>query len=170
MDTVDLATSGLFFSWLAHDVEELVTMPGRPPPFVGSAPWLPRELREHGPTRAHVTLAISAVGVLMAAASVDGYRTRGRSAFYQSVLYGYGMHGVLHLASAAAACRYTCGSATALPIVLPFWAMASKALKADGVALKPHLWTIPAFPVFGLAVHSAAYLATRKRSHTPRAA
>ncbi|MDO4900361.1 hypothetical protein [Actinomyces sp.] len=39
----------------------------------------------------------------MAAASVDGYRTRGRSAFYQAMLYGYGMHAFMHLGSAAPA-------------------------------------------------------------------
>lgn len=170
MDRVDLATSGLFFAWLAHDIEEYVTMPGHPHPFAGSARWLPEDVREHGPSRAHVNLALSTVGVLMAAASIDGYRTRGRSAFYQSMLFGYGMHGFLHLASVAAARRYTSGSATALPIVLPFWAMANKALKDDGVVLKPRLWTIPAFPVFGLALHSAAYFATRKRSQAPKAA
>ena len=170
MDRVDLATSGLFFAWLTHDIEEYVTMPDHPHPFTGSAHWLPEDLREHGPSRAQVNLALSAVGVLMAAASIDGYRTRGRSAFYQSMLFGYGMHGFLHLASAAAARGYTSGSATSLPIVLPFWAMASKALKDDGVVLKPRLWTVPAFPVLALAVHGTAYLATRKRPRAPKAA
>lgn len=28
MDSVSLATGGLFFSWLVHDLEELATMPG----------------------------------------------------------------------------------------------------------------------------------------------
>ena len=50
MDRVDLATSGLFFAWLAHDIEEYVTMPGHPHPFAGSARWLPEDVREHEPS------------------------------------------------------------------------------------------------------------------------
>ncbi len=162
VDKVDIATAGLFFAWLAHDLEELATMPERTHPFIGSAPFLPEDIRQNGFSREHVNLAISSVGILMAAASLDGYRTRGRSAFYQSMLYGYGMHAFIHLGSAAVARRYTSGSATALPVILPFWVFANKALKADGVEVKPRRWTLAAFPVFLLAVHYATYATTKR--------
>ena len=241
LDRVDLATAGLFFSWLAHDLEEYLTMPGRPHPFTGHLPrWAgwphtsgpDRGLRsagrrrpartpaavpgpqtsgpspqhqpwEHdhpartpaavpgpqtsGPSPQHqpwehdhpartpaavqvgqplsrdqVYVALSLVGLLMAAASVDGYRTRGRSGFYQSVLFGYGMHAGIHLASAALARGYTSGSATAVPVVLPFWLFARRALQADGVELRPRWWTLAAFPVLGLGVHGlGAWVARR---------
>ena len=214
LDRVDLATAGLFFSWLAHDLEEYLTMPGRPHPFTGHLPrWAgwphtsgpDRGLRsagrrrpartpaavpgpqtsgpspQHQPwehdhpartpaavqvgqplSRDQVYVALSLVGLLMAAASVDGYRTRGRSGFYQSVLFGYGMHAGIHLASAALARGYTSGSATAVPVVLPFWLFARRALQADGVELRPRWWTLAAFPVLGLGVHGlGAWVARR---------
>ena len=40
VNRLDLATGGLFFSWLIHDLEEYVTMPGRPHPS-GSRPNRP---------------------------------------------------------------------------------------------------------------------------------
>jgi hypothetical protein len=40
---------------------------------------------------------MSTMGLLMAAASADGYRTGGRSAFYQTVLLGFGLHGIGHV-------------------------------------------------------------------------
>ena len=88
MDSVSLATGGLFFSWLAHDIEELATMPGWTHPVFDTIPFLPEDIRRHGCSRGHVRLGIGLMGVLMAAASIEGYRTRGRSSFYQTVLYG----------------------------------------------------------------------------------
>ena len=109
MDSVSLATGGLFFSWLVHDVEELATMPGWTHPAFDKIPFLPDDVRGNGLSREQVNLGIGAMGVLMAAASIDGCRTRGRSPFYQAVLYGYGMHTFSHLGSAALARRYTPG-------------------------------------------------------------
>lgn len=109
MDPVSLATGGLFFSWLAHDLEELATMPGWTHPLFDKVPFLPEDIRRHGCSREHVYLGIGLMGVLMAVASIDGYRTRGRSPVYQAALYGYGMHTFSHLGSAALARRYTPG-------------------------------------------------------------
>ena len=83
MDPVSLATGGLFFSWLAHDLEELATMPGWTHPLFDKVPFLPEDIRRHGCSREHVYLGIGLMGVLMAVASIDGYRTRGRSPVYQ---------------------------------------------------------------------------------------
>ena len=110
MDSVSLATGGLFFSWLAHDLEELATMPGWTHPALDKIPFLPDDIRRNGCSREHVYLGIGLMGGLMAAASIDGYRTRGHSFLYQAVLYGYGMHTFSHLATAALARRRRCRS------------------------------------------------------------
>ena len=150
MDSVSLATGGLFFSWLAHDIEELATMPGWTHPVFDTIPFLPEDIRRHGCSRGHVRLGIGLMGVLMAAASIEGYRTRGRSSFYQAVLYGYGMHTFSHLAAAALARRYTPGS--------------KRTLRAHGVEVRPHRWVIPAFPVVVGTALGSAYLVTKQRS------
>ena len=51
MDSVSLATGGLFFSWLAHDLEELATMPGWTHPLFDKVPFLPEDIRRHGCSR-----------------------------------------------------------------------------------------------------------------------
>ena len=109
MDSVSLVTGGLFFSWLAHDLEEVATMPGWTHPLFDKIPFLPEDIRRHGCSREHVYLGIGLMGVLMAAASIDGYRTRGRSPVYQAALYGYGMHTFSHLGTAVLARGYTTG-------------------------------------------------------------
>ena len=164
MDFVSLATGGLFFSWLAHDLEELATMPGWTHPAFDKIPFLPDDVRRNGLSREQVNLGIGAMGVLMAAASIDGCRTRGHSPFYQAVLYGYGMHTFSHLGSAALARRYTPGVATALPVVLPFWIFAKRTLRAHGVEVRSHRWVIPAFPIIAGTALGSAYLMTTGRS------
>ena len=168
MDPVSLATGGLFFSWLAHDLEELATMPGWTHPVFDTIPFLPEDIRRHGCSRRHVRLGIGLMGVLMAAASIEGYRTRGRSSFYQAVLYGYGMHTFSHLAAAALARRYTPGVVTALPVVLPFWIFAKRTLRAHGVEVRSYPWVIPAFPVVVGSTHGIAYMVTRRLSRNGR--
>ena len=164
MDRVSLMTRGLFFSWLAHDLEELATTPGWTHPAFDKLPFLPKDIRRHGCSREHVYLAIGLMGVLMAAAPADGYRTRGCSPVYQAALYGYGMHTFSHLASAAFARRYTPGAAMALPVVLPFWIFAKRTLRVHGVEVRPHRWVIPALPVIAGAMLGGAYLVTTGRS------
>ena len=164
MDPVSLVTGGLFFSWLAHDLEELATMPGWTHPAFDKLPFLPKDIRRHGCSREQVYLGIGLMGVLMAAASADGYRTRGRSPVYQAALYGYGMHTFSHLATTVFARRHTPGAATALPVVLPFWIFAKRTLRVHGVEVRSHRWVIPAFPVIAGAMLGGAYLVTTGRS------
>ena len=54
MDSVSLATGGLFFLWLAHDLEELATMPGWTHPALDKIPFLPDDIRRNGCSREHV--------------------------------------------------------------------------------------------------------------------
>jgi hypothetical protein len=99
---------------------------------------LPTSVRRQGVTARYVATAIPAVG-LVAAASVCGYRSKGRSAFYQNVLLGFGLHGLGHLGSSLLAGGYASGVATAPTVVVPFW------LWAPGLSSKPAFPTDAAF-------------------------
>ncbi|GGR42077.1 hypothetical protein GCM10015536_54880 [Streptomyces griseomycini] len=57
--------------------------------------------------RREFTVAVGVTGAIVAAASVAGRRTAGRSAFHRSALDGFGLHGLVHLAQAAAVRGYT---------------------------------------------------------------
>ncbi|WP_159717926.1 HXXEE domain-containing protein [Actinomyces marmotae] len=163
MDRVDLATAGLFFSWAAHDLEEYVTMPSASRELAERIPWLPEELRRDGVSREHVRVVMGIMAVLFAVGSIQGQRSRGRSWLYQALLHGYGLHGFSHLGSAALARGYTCGCATALPIVLPSWLWARRVLCEEGIEVRPNWWVIPAFPIVTGIAHGAAHLVTRGR-------
>ena len=66
-------------------------------------------------------------------AAVHGYRTHGRSAFYQNALLGFGLHGLGHLGTSLLTGNYASGVATSPTIVLPFWLWATRALNQAGV-------------------------------------
>ncbi len=55
---------------------------------------MPASAREQGLTRRYVARGVTAVGRVVAAAAVHGYRTQGCSAFYQNALLGFGLHGL----------------------------------------------------------------------------
>lgn len=128
-------TWGLLLAWTVHDAEEGFTM----------ARWSQRNARRaggrlpaFGPFRtglspAHVRTAISAMGVIVAAASADGARSGGRSRLFQAGLMGFGLHAFGHLAASAGLRGYTPGVVTAPVIVLPFSLWAWRELGAAGV-------------------------------------
>lgn len=115
------ATAGLFAAWAVHDAEE----------WFMNGPWA----RERGlPVSDEVAhTAIGVMGVVVAAAAADGARTGGRSAWYQTALLAYGLHGFSHLALAARFGGYAPGVATTPIAVLPFWWWASSRLARAGV-------------------------------------
>ncbi|MFC7982766.1 HXXEE domain-containing protein [Streptomyces sp. NPDC057336] len=131
-------TLGLLAAWALHDAEELATVSG----------WWRRELpalRERFPAvpqavwrRAgsvdgrEFAVAVGAMAAVVAAASAAGRLTGGRSAAYQTALNAFGLHGLVHLAQAAAARGYTPGSATS-PLVVPFTLWARHRLRRAGV-------------------------------------
>lgn len=80
-----------------------------------------------------VNVAIGLMGGVMAAASADGARTGGRSPFFRTVLVGFGLHGVVHMAQALAYRGYTPGVATAPTVVVPYSLWAVRRLKAAGI-------------------------------------
>jgi hypothetical protein len=129
---------GLLVAWVIHDAEELATMAGwsreAPDQVRAVLPGVPDRVVEQLPmSNREAATAIGLTGVVMAAASVAGARSGGRSAFFQAALTGFGAHGVTHLAQSAALRRYTPGLVTTPLVVLPFSLWAWRRLRAYGV-------------------------------------
>ncbi|MFF5410753.1 HXXEE domain-containing protein [Streptomyces albidoflavus] len=134
-------TLGLLGAWALHDVEEVLAMrywPARVPELRERFPQVPerlwREMAEQGVRR--FGLAVAGVGLVVGAAAVEGRRTGGRSAVYQSVLDGFGLHGLVHLAQSALVRGYTPGVATTPLLVLPYTLAARTRLRRAGL-LRP---------------------------------
>ncbi|MFC7307085.1 HXXEE domain-containing protein [Streptomyces monticola] len=151
-------TFGLLGAWALHDAEEVALVPpwahARVPELRERFPRVPGRIwrQLESVDRREFTLAVAGMGVVVAAAAADGHRTGGRSAFYQSALNGFGLHGLVHLAQAAAVRRYTPGSVTSPLVVIPFTLWARGRLRDAGV-LRP---TRPRDAVQGLALAAAA--------------
>jgi hypothetical protein len=165
VNRIQLATTGLFAAWLAHDLEELATMSDNSRILVTRLPSslpVPASVRDHGFTDRYVASGIAAVGLVIAAAAVRGYRTHGRSAFYQNVLLGFGLHGLGHLGMSLLTRGYTSGVDTSPVIVIPFWLWATSTLNQAGV---PNRRSIPAaVALAGGSIaggHLVAFLLTR---------
>ncbi|MFF9409077.1 HXXEE domain-containing protein [Streptomyces anandii] len=135
-------TLGLLAAWALHDAEELAAVPRwlrrniprlrERFPDVPEAVWRRAEsleAREFG-------VAVAVMAGIVAAAAVAGQATGGRSAAYQAALNGFGLHGLVHLAQAAAVRGYTPGSATSPVVVVPFTLWARGRLRRAGV-LRP---------------------------------
>ncbi|MGW4163678.1 HXXEE domain-containing protein [Streptomyces sp. NPDC004788] len=153
-----LVTYGLFAAWALHDAEEVAFGPR----------WmrenLPR-LRERFPAvpepvwQALGTVddrefraAVAVMAVIVGSAAVAGGRSGGRSAFYQGALNGFGLHGLVHLAQAAAVRGVTPGSVTSPLVVIPFTLWARGRLRRAG-GLRP---TRGRDVVAGLAIAAGA--------------
>jgi Protein of unknown function with HXXEE motif len=167
VNRVQLATTGLFAAWSAHDLEELLTMSANSRVLIARSPaWLPvpASVRTRGFTGRYVRAGVAAVGVVVAAAAVRGYRTQGRSAFYQNALLGFGLHGFGHIGASVLAGSYTSGVATSPTVVIPFWLWATLALEQEGV---PDRRSVPAAVVLAggsiAGGHLVASLLTRNR-------
>lgn len=116
-----LVPLSLWGSFLANDGEELLTMARTPLP--GG-----RHLSQR-----HVTVGVSVMGTLYAAAAVEGIRTAGRGRLYQDVQLAFGAHGFGHLGAAALIRGYVSGVATSPSVVLPQWWWAASKLRRAGV-------------------------------------
>ncbi len=155
-------TFGLLAAWALHDAEEVALVPGwthaRVPELRERFPRVPERIwrQLESVDRREFTAAVAGMGVVVAAAAADGHRTGGRSAFYQAALNGFGLHGLVHLAQAAAVRSYTPGSATSPLVVIPFTLWARGRLRDAGV-LRP---ARPRDAVRGLALAAAATAGT----------
>ena len=167
MSRIQWATAGLFVAWLAHDLEELATMSANSRTIARRLPdWipLPASVRQRGLTQRNVATGISAVGLVIATATVRGYRTGGRSAFYQNALLAFGLHGFGHMGMSLLARGYTSGVATAPTVVVPFWLWATQALEQAGVPKRRSLpAAIALFAGSLTGARLAAYLVTKNR-------
>jgi len=151
---------GLFAAWAVHDVEELITYRETVRRIVPRLPsWVPvpEDIRRDGIRQGQVTTAIGMMSIFMGAAAVDGVRSQGRGWLFQTVLRGFGWHGIGHLAASALARSYTTGVATTPVVVLPYWLWARRVLTRSGVpahagSTAPVLLMYPLFA----AVHALA--------------
>ncbi|WP_225825416.1 HXXEE domain-containing protein [Streptomyces naphthomycinicus] len=160
-------TWGLLAAWAVHDTEEVVMVPywvrNRVPELPERFPRVPeRAWRALGAMdRRRFGTAVAAMAVVVAAAAADGRRTGGRSAVYQTALNGFGAHGLVHLAQAAAVRGYTPGSVTSPLVVVPFTLWARARLRRAGL-LRP---VRPRDVVQGLAFAAAATAGTHAVAH-----
>jgi Protein of unknown function with HXXEE motif len=160
---IPLATAGLLVAWIMHDLEELLTMSDTSRTLVQQLPdWMPvpSSIREQGLTTRYLATGIATIGLVVATAAVRGYRTQGRSAFYQNTLLAFGLHGLGHIAASLLTWGYTSGVVTA-PMVVVFWLWATRALEQAGVTNRRSLPAAIALLAGSLAVgHLTAYLLT----------
>ncbi len=143
---------GLLAAWLVHDAEELLTMAEF---SRDNGTWLPEV------DQAHVSTAIGLMGVVVATAAASGARTGGRSPLFQTVLTGFGLHSLTHLAQSALLRRYTPGLVTAPLVVAPYSLWALKCLRDNGIPLEARVGSFAWFPVALGGVHGAAAVLTR---------
>ncbi|MGW1115511.1 HXXEE domain-containing protein [Streptomyces tanashiensis] len=153
-----LATYGLFLAWAVHDAEELAfgprwlreNLPGLRERFPGvpEAVWRAAE----GVDEREFAAAVGVMAVIVGAAAAAGARSGGRSSFYQGALGGFGLHGLVHLAQAAAVRDVTPGSVTSPLVVVPFSLWARGRLRRAGVLRPVRLGGV----VTGLAVAAGA--------------
>jgi hypothetical protein len=167
------ATWGLLAAWVVHDAEEWLTMPGwtiraaqrgqRRLPLVPARFWALLPM-----SRLRVTVAVLAVGVLIAVAAAAGARTDGRSSLYQAVLIGFGLHSVVHVGQSVAYRGYTPGVITAVLVVAPFSWWAWHRLQEAGIADiggGSVLTVVVLFPVTMIIAHLVALVADRTVPH-----
>ncbi|MFF5974726.1 HXXEE domain-containing protein [Streptomyces sp. NPDC012769] len=168
-DTPDvLVTYGLFAAWALHDAEEVAFGPrwlreNLPRlrerfPGVPEAVWRAAGSVDDREFRAAVAVMAAIVG----SAAVAGRRSGGRSAFYQGALNGFGLHGLVHLAQAAAVRGWTPGSATSPLVVVPFTLWARGRLRRAGVLRPARVRDV----VAGLAVAAGATVLSHAAART----
>lgn len=141
-----LVPLSLWGSFLANDGEELLTM----------APTT-------GLSQTHVRVGVATMGVLLAAGTVDGIRTRGRGWLYQDIQLVFGAHGFGHLAGSLLMRRYTTGVVTSPTVVLPQWWWATRRLRAAGVPRTAR--PVRAVAIVGgwlVASHALGFLASKR--------
>lgn len=157
-------TWGLFAAWAVHDAEELATMArwareARPRlqqrfPQVPDGVWRRMDLSQR-----EVNTAIGLMAGVVAAASATGARTGGRSRLFGTALFGFGLHGAVHLAQSAAYRGYTPGAVTAPLVVIPYSVWALRRLAAADVPVVPGRSAAAGLALFPAAVAGAHGLA-----------
>lgn len=112
-------TWGLFVSWLVHDAEEVATV------GAFAETYEQRFGRRLPVSPEQMAVAVTAVGMLVAAASARGVRTEGRSWLFRQVLLAHATHSLWHVSASVVVRDYTPGVVTAATLVAPhgWWAL-----------------------------------------------
>lgn len=130
---------GLLLAWAVHDLEEVLAFERwtrtAVPRLRERFPRVPGVLwqRLESTDAQEFALAVGIVGVFMAAASVAGQASGGRSRYFQLMLAGFGLHAAGHVVTAVGARGYTPGVVTAPLVAAPFAAWAMRRLRAAGI-------------------------------------
>jgi hypothetical protein len=166
------AAVGLFVAWVIHDLEEAMTMPATADRLASRLDHSPRSwvrlLARH--TRMdgrRATLAIALMGVLVAAATVHGIATDGRSRFFQYVLAGLHGHVCTHVGLSLRLRGYTSGVFTALAVMAPYSRAARRALRDAQILIEgPRPYVLGAVILLpaALASHVIADLLVRHQN------
>ncbi|PHP52058.1 HXXEE domain-containing protein [Actinomyces ruminis] len=157
---LDAATLGLAICYLLNDSEELATYRASSARLLRRAPrWVPltERVRRDGWSQAHVNLAIALIGIHWVGASLAGYRSGGRSAWFQNAAAAWGLHGFVHLAACAAGRGYVSGALTA-PAVIAYGAWARRTLRRAGVPSRVSVAGVAASLPVLCAAHTGAEL------------
>ncbi|WP_111836914.1 HXXEE domain-containing protein [Actinomyces bovis] len=160
LSRLDLATLGLGLCYFANDIEELLTMRSSTAKVVQRLPeWLPLplSLREQGVNQAHINLAVGLIGMHWVGASLAGFRSGGRSVWFQNAAAAWSLHGFAHIGSSLMMRGYTSGVATA-PLVLGYGVFAFHELRVAGVPKQVTPSGVAVSGVALLAAHSGAAL------------
>lgn len=152
-----MAAWGLLAAWTLHDAEELATMASwareHRSELTERFPWIPEGVWELD--QRHVTVAIGLMGALVACAAASGPK----SALYRAAVTSFGVHGVIHLAQAAAMRGYTPGAVTAPLVVIPYSVWAWRRLEDRRLPA----WSWLLLPLALGGVHAAAHVLTKPR-------
>ncbi|MFF3291173.1 HXXEE domain-containing protein [Streptomyces sp. NPDC003023] len=167
-------TYGLLAAWALHDLEELATGPRwmreNVPVLRERFPQVPERVWRamEAVDQREFTAAVGVMAVIVGAAAVAGHRTGGRSAFYQGAVDGFGLHGLVHLAQAAAFRGWTPGSVTSPLIVVPFALWARGRLRRAGVLRPARARDVAAGLVMAAGATGVAHAIGRRISRRTR--
>ncbi|WP_425828951.1 HXXEE domain-containing protein [Streptomyces fractus] len=135
-------TLGLLAAWALHDTEEVLTAPrwvrANVPRLRERWPDVPERVWRlmEGADEREFAVAVGVMAGIVGAGAVAGWVSGGRSATYQAMLNGFGLHGLVHIGQALAVRGYTPGAATSPTLVVPFAVWARRRLGRAGV-LRP---------------------------------
>lgn len=163
LSRLDLACLALAASYLLNDGEELVTYRASSRRLAQSLPqWVPvpPRVRREGVSQEHVALGIGLIGIHWVGASVAGWRSGGRSAWFQNAAAAFGLHGLAHLGMCAARRGYVSGGASA-PAVIALGAWTWKVLHDQGVPSRVSARGIAASVPVLAAAHVGAHVGAR---------
>ncbi|MDO5287197.1 MAG: HXXEE domain-containing protein [Actinomycetia bacterium] len=163
LSRLDRACLALALSYLLNDAEELVTYRSSSKRLAQMLPdWVPAP--RDGVSQQHVTIGIGLIGIHWIGASLAGWRSGGRSVWFQNAAAAFGLHGFAHLGLCALRRGYVSGAVTA-PAVIALGAWTWRVLRDEQVPNRVTLPGAAASLLVLVAAHTGAemVLAARQR-------